>query len=529
MLRYAQFRRSVISVVTVPWFWGRAARYGVSLRLAQPGLELFRLALLVLALLVSAITLAIAGGKAPSLPSALWVGVGVGLIVTLVVCSLIRYFGNLSRIMEVAAWSDEGASRLRRDMALGMRNVNAYKQLIDLYEPIREEANKMLGSSRGLEPVKTPDGAHQYAAVAIAAARGERLEGLIVDPICEGRNASFHRLADSRQRLMRKWRDMDGSKRKLEDERGDNYCLAELGLDHENGALLHLKVGVATYGEIVRSCDALINEFALYSFLAGPFASRRRASTRTRRSLPMSPTAMLRCLPWRHRVHRDACARPRDIRRHRLSSKRKPAPGANLFLKPHDRAAGIGVAVVTLDRQDDGEHFYLGMRSGVVGTYPSTNHVIPAGMCNTYGTDLASRMKREPPPADYLSTAMKCEFIEEWFDVKEFQDNKRQGWSERVNTHWKKKMRERTKSRQSPTLTGIAFDLLNLRPEVCATAVVEAKEGVLNWEFDSIGFEGPLSEIGSIGPTEIVQSGAAALWLAQESRLATGRPTPSAG
>lgn len=490
------------------------------MRLAQPELELFRLLLVIVGLLVALTPLALAltGGFDPPMPW--WLTVCALLALAfLVACVAIRYLANLSRIMAVAAWSDEGADRVRRDMAVGMRNGAAYEQLIELYEPIRAAANTTLDPKHRLEPVELRSTRsaqpNRYAAVVIPAGDGDTLESLIGDQIAERDHTCFRLLADSRQQLMRKWRAM-GSKdeRELEDERGDNYCLTELRSDGG----LRLEVGVATYGEIVRSCDSLINEFALYAFLAGPYATRRRLSIRPRRTLRMSPAAMLHCLPWRHRIHRDSRARPRDIRRHRRSHPDSPTPAGRLFLNPEDRAAGVGVAVVTVEETPDGERFYLGMRSGVVGTYPSTHHVIPAGMCNTYGTDLTARSNKEPPSAHYLSTAMKCEFIEEWFSVEEFENNRRRGWERLVNDRWREEMATTDGDWREPELTGIAFDLLNLRPEVCAVAVVKTESGVLNWEFEAIGFEGSISDVGTIGPTEIVQSGAAALWLLDKSR-----------
>jgi hypothetical protein len=109
---------------------------------------------------------------------------------------------------------------------------------------------------------------------------------------------------------------------------------------------------------------------------------------------------------------------------------------------------------------------------------------------------------------------MRCEFLEEWLKEKELENNRRPGWRERVEKTW----REKASAVEDLRFTGIAFDLLNLRPEVCPTAVVDTSEGELNWEFDEMGIEGPLASMGEINRTEIVQSGAAALMLAQRSR-----------
>ena len=48
--------------------------------------------------------------------------------------------------------------------------------------------------------------------------------------------------------------------------------------------------------------------------------------------------------------------------------------------------------------------------------------------------------------------------------------------------------------------------------------MVDASDSELNWEFEEFGTERPLAEMGGIGRTQIVQSGAAALALARRAR-----------
>ncbi len=416
--------------------------------------------------------------------------------------AVISYLGSLARIMDVAAWSEEGAHRLRRDMEIGMSNDPAYEQLRSVYEPVVIATNRHLrelGAGREFEWVEMPDGGERYAAIMLpeeGEGEKDRLTELL-GPIKHSNPLGLRMLADSRQRLMRTWRRMNDSGSHLEDELGDNYCLKQL---HVDGGLC-LDVAVATYGEIMRSSDALINEFALFAYLCGPIGRRRRPSVRQRRVLEMSPQATLRCLPWRRRVHRAHRGREHEI-----------------FLTPHDRAAGIGIAVVTTEvvKTEQGEEVtkaFLGVRSGKVGTYPATNHVVPAGMCNTYGTNYEALDPDDPPPPYYLETVMRCEFLEEWAQVTELESNKRSEWAEHVNQAWDKQIeRQVTKPLR---LTGVAFDLLNLRPEICATIAVDTHHGALNWEFDQIGVQGPLKDMGRVRRTEIVQGGAAALRLAQ--------------
>ncbi|HET7121897.1 MAG TPA: DUF4916 domain-containing protein [Solirubrobacterales bacterium] len=499
----------------------RAAAYGWQIRTAQPTFELFRVVLLIpgVLLAVAAVGVAVCGafGSTPaegasavrdSLPATLAV---LGFAFVLVPVATLLYLGNLATIMDVAAWSEEGAHRLRRDMEIGMGNDTAYEQLISLYEPVVVDINKHLaeiGEIRRFEWVEMDDVEREqerYAAIAMPA-RDEDLTNLL-GPI-KGRDyRRLRMLADSRQRLMRTWRQMNEPDKKREDELGDNYCLRDLSFDKDSGAM-RLDVAVASYGEIMRSSDAMINEFALFAYLCGPIGRRRRPSVRERRVLEMSPQAMLRCLPWRRRVHREHRGHERD-----------------LFLAPGERAAGLGIAVVTLERGERGTDAYLGIRSGKVGTYPATNHVIPAGMCNTYGTNYEVGFG-QPPPSDYLTTVMRCEFLEEWApgreskeaDEEEFESNKRRGWAKRVNAAWDDRVDDGVI--EPLKLTGVAFDLLNLRPEICAAISVGAQASTLNWEFDQIGVHSPLAKMGRVRRTEIVQGGAAALRLAQ---LADGK------
>ena len=518
--------------LNAPRYRLRAFSYGLRIVFARPAFELVRFAMTAAGVLMG-IGFGI-GKTSPHLSLATWGAIAVGIAV--LAYPVIRYLSNLSRIMSFAASSEDGAARIQRDMALGMRNDLAYGQLIELYRPVVDEVNlglAQLGVRRRFELVEMEgekERTERYAAACLPVEGGETLEGLFGHSNRSDGKWSperFRTVADSRQRLMGRWRERskESMERSMEDEGGDNYCMTKLIV--EANAPLRMQVGVATYGEIVRSCDALINEFALFGYLTGPLEKRGRLSALGRGPLRMSPARMLRRLPWRNRIHKESRARPLDFRLRRLL-RRKSRPAADLFLQPRDRAAGIGVAVATLDKKGrESERVYLGMRSGIVGTYPSTNHVVPAGMCNTNGTDFGPHGDRIAPGSDYLRTAMRCEFLEEWLGEKELESNRGPDWRARVSRKWEKRLH--SDGRDSPLeedmrLTGVAFDLLNLRPEVCATAVIDTSDGELNWEFDRMSMEPPLWAVGGLKRTEIVQSGAAALKLAQLSRVGLAPP-----
>jgi hypothetical protein len=65
---------------------------------------------------------------------------------------------------------------------------------------------------------------------------------------------------------MRKWRSLH-SKEGIGDEEGRNYCLAKIRLERGEPPRLVLDLGVVTYGQIARTCEALVNEFALFAFI----------------------------------------------------------------------------------------------------------------------------------------------------------------------------------------------------------------------------------------------------------------------
>ncbi|WP_141747169.1 hypothetical protein [Streptomyces agglomeratus] len=396
---------------------------------------------------------------------------------------LIRRFGNLSRVMLVASATDEGAEEVRSCMSAGMRNYAAYTQLRLLYDENIRDANVHLqdaGWKQSFEFVQI--GGYQYASAALPLREPTRLDNLINSTMnAQVSDHQFADMAESRQKLMGALRRniTDAARRNI--ERGANYRVIEMEF-RQNGngpPRVLLDVGVTSYGKIMRSCDAMINEFALFAFLAGSNCSGMR------------PTTVLKCLPWRKRVH-DAARSPGD-----------------LFLHPVDRAAGLGVAVATI--MDNGEHqkvVGLGWRSEEVGTYPACWHVIPAGMCNTHDTHRGRTL-----PNWYLTTTMRSEYLEEWFNDLQLEKGQMPYWREQVVDRWKEKAADR-----QIVLTGLAFDLLNLRPEVCAGVIVPKWGNELSWEYES-GVAAYAEILGApskeIEPTQMVQSGAAAIFLAE--------------
>jgi hypothetical protein len=178
------------------------------------------------------------------------------------------------------------------------------------------------------------------------------------------------------------------------------------------------------------------------------------------------------------------------------------------------------VATVIFDNNADDYVVSLGMRSKEVGTYPSCLHVIPAGMCNTHRTEWLRGEKQSVVPDWFVRTTMRSEFLEEWFDYQKLEREATDvlDWRQDVDRAWK----EARIGDQQILLTGLAYDLLNLRPEICGVVLVDRWGDKLCWEYISISGRAyedyPLMKVGigeATGPTRIVQSGAAALFLAQ--------------
>jgi hypothetical protein len=473
-----------------------AAGYGVRIRLLRPFGEVVGIAGLVLGLVPFA-----------AVVSEAWRAAGLVLICAMVVAAwpLIRWFGGIGGIMRAAASIDEGTRKIFIDMRAGMANPQAYTLLREIYSPLLEGVNAELGEQGWPCRLELANGASDESAFASVFLRTKGLADLssllgnLKSGVPDSRRAE--RRAESRQRLMRRWRALQSPGQPMNDEGGRNYCLAEVRLQGEKDRpQLVLDLGVAEYGQIARTCEALVNEFALFSFLNRSRGDSSRRPGETPRLL-MRPSTALRCMPWRKGAHNDAGS-PSD-----------------LFLRPCRRSAGLGVAVATI--VDDGTELqvYVGERSGAVGTYPNVLHIIPAGNCNTHGSQrLLERAESMPLPDWYIRTTMRCEYLEEWFNDEDLETSRFPNWVARVDQRWVDKVSEITPI----TLTGIAFDLLNLRPEVCAVVEVAMNGNeVLNWEFEAGAPPEalPLRSVGSIRADTIVQGGAAVLLLARAAIL----------
>lgn len=263
-----------------------------------------------------------------------------------------------------------------------------------------------------------------------------------------------------------------------DDYEGYNACLRSAALT-DDGLELPLDCTLEFYGNIIDSCDLLIEELYLHFSLPQP------------QSLPR-PEHVLRHLPWRYCLHHLHRENPRE-----------------LLTTPKTRAAGFGVCALTVFNKEGTYVAVRGTRSSAVGTYRDAYHVVPAGMTNVDPghRDSCTDSIKELVPGGMLNVKLllEKEFLEEIFSEE---------WAATLRTwpaSWPRLVREKAREHLYGAdsgsydaeihLTGIAVDLLNYRPEVCALILIRNREWWdshrpygggelewrLSWEWDEEG------------------------------------------
>jgi hypothetical protein len=418
--------------------------------------------------------------------------IALGLTVLGVVVHLTRK-ATISAIFELSAQSDRSVQRLRQIMAVGMRNESAYDILWQLYAPLVVEANEQMGS-RPFRAVTNADTGKPALVVVLPATPADEFDqllGLEVEtPSVRQAGERWAAFAESRQQFMSALRRVDGFNNPMGDEAGDNVVLHSISQD-ESGSLRML-TGMATYGQIVRTSDSLINEFAVFSYIVGRSDALRGARD-------WSARFTLKAMPWRRAVHSWA------------------GGAAPLLLRPTSRAAGIGVAVTMIP--ESRSEAYVARRSGKVGTYPDAVHVIPAGMCNAKESLRHQGASLRP---DFLKWTMIGELLEECYDVTSLASYSTDDWVDDIRIE----LANLGLDEFEPRFSGLSIDLLNLRPEVCA--VVPTQPRSMNrqrlhlcWEYSPheqvrrLDLRAPSSE----SLASFVQSGVGALALAAAQLL----------
>ena len=414
---------------------------------------------------------------------------GVAACVVIAVTVWFRLTRRPQDIFSSAARSEERAEALRLSMVVGMSNDVAYDNLVRLYEPIIEQVRLSLPAAGVHWP--SDSAGNRCLVVTIAPGEAQELDSIITDT--EGPRGGdwtdrVSKFAESRQEFMTTIRRDASLSNSFGDEAGANIVLARVSA----GDKVAMSVNTATYGQIVRTSDSLVNEFAVFADLSVRSAFRKRP-----RPLVFDGKDLLKVLPWRRQVH-------------------SWDDQDTLLIAPRRRAAGLGMSLSLASRTADGAEVFVARRSAKVGTYPDVLHVIPSGMMN-------ARAQGQHTAADLAALprlTMMSEFLEECFDVEELTGHSAGNFAKRVA----QKAEEFGVSDLEPLFTGLAVDLLNLRTEVCGVLDLTDRQDVvdafnLSWEYTHterlrrIALD---TERLALTRSEFVQSGIGSIHLAAE-------------
>ena len=427
-----------------------------------------------------------------------------GVIAAVVAATLIwlRLARRPQDLFMSAALSESRAEALRKSMVVGMTHDFAYENLVQIYVPVVHRVDHLLSSVQVNWP--TDITGRRCLVITIVPATQQKLDSIITG-IAEPRDAGWSdrvsRFAAERQAFMATMRRSVSLSNKFGDEAGANIVLEEISAAPN----LTMTVNTASYGQIVRTSDSLVNEFAAFADLASRSAFRGRP-----RPLVFGGNDLLKVLPWRRQVH------AWDDR-------------AALLVAPRGRASGLGVSLALVNERCGSTSVYVARRSSSVGTYPDVLHVVPSGMMNARGD--------AQPAANELASlprlTMMSEFLEECFDIAELSGHSVGNYAKRVD----KLIDAHRLGDLDPVFTGLAIDLLNLRTELCGVLDLTGHDSIvdafnLSWEYTHTE---QLSQIDletatqAVRRTEFVQSGIGSIqlasrWRAAKRASATGSP-----
>jgi hypothetical protein len=115
---------------------------------------------------------------------------------------------------------------------------------------------------------------------------------------------------------------------------------------------------------------------------------------------------------------------------------------------------------------------------------------------------------------DLVRWTMLSELLEECFDLQEFSDARTDHWRQRIS----REIEARKIEAGALRYTGLAVDLLNLRPEICGSIVLDHElVKTICWEYEKLDGlqEIPLADLSPhCKRNAFVQSGVASLTLA---------------
>lgn len=329
---------------------------------------------------------------------------------------------RVENLMELARQGGRATSRAAVLQRLGEHNR---RMLLVLYECCEGQVRALTNTIRSLAPCHSPEAIRLPLSYYTATNDAAREHGYAVAPLAStdprelldlqgrasaGRDALRTATEDTllsyaaeafmrheyyvQQRNVRLSRPTADPNRvtasSLEQEDGDNICLDSL-VPTPGGSGFRLACSIARYGQIMRSNDALIEEFLL---LSGVDALETTA--RPVRALRPSCASILAYLPWRNTY---------------LRSARTARNGAFLHPGQFNPACGLGISTTIVipshPTSAQHTHSYRALfikRSQEVGTYPGFYHALPAGMFNA---------KHLPLDRHSLFRIVASEFLEE--------------------------------------------------------------------------------------------------------------------
>ncbi len=395
----------------------------------------------------------------------------------------IRLARRPQELFRLASVSEDRIDHLRQLLAIGMRNEAAYDSLFRLYQPLLAE----IGASQSGPDIPI-DAAGKPCLVLTWIPQPEmQLEDVLIgtaqprDRAWEERTSEF---AAERQMFIASLRRNLFHQNRFGDDKGTNLVLEEL--DPEK---VCMSFSTARYGQIVRTSDSLINEFAAFGFFSERSALRGRA-----KPLTFASADLLKVMPWRAAVH--------------------SWDGKDVLTRPRSRASGIGVSLALVQREGASASVVLGRRSSRVGTYPDVLHVIPAGMMNVHDTGAGDHSMKFMP-----RLTMLAEFLEECFNVEVLEGHVTGNFAAMVNHE----LEERGLNDLNPRFTGIALDLLNLRTEICGVLDLSSHSRIMDdfrvsWEYthnEQLRIVDLNEGATALDRTDFVQSGIGCIHLAK--------------
>lgn len=151
------------------------------------------------------------------------------------------------------------------------------------------------------------------------------------------------------------------------------------------------------------------------------------------------------------------------------------------LLSGQGRIATLGVSMLFVYKDKDEKYYYtIGMRSAQgVAVQPGFYHIAPAGMFQTEANLTMLVDKGELVEETSPKKRILCEFLEEIYGLEEYKEPKKTLAEMQENIYIQEVEKLIEKGEANFLFSGIAFDLINLRPELCFVLLVRNYSQIL--------------------------------------------------